>query len=201
MLVIFRDKPLSVIYFDSCLINPPVFPGAIDTIDYLEQLHFKALGGDKSAEEISEIVGEIWGRICTQTVIAISIIGFLSESASIYEKRSLEKSFEKLIKKQKKLIVLTRSVGILENKTIKIQGQDIELPQLKLDMKIVSEFAAKSSQFLLSARDPDVILEYERTVGENIRSVRINSINNFAPSRLRDNLYDGIEELTGFRPQ
>ena len=68
-------------------------------------------------------------------------------------------------------------------------------------MKIVSESAAKSSQFLLNARDPNTQLEYELNVGQHIRSVRINAVNAFAPSRLQELLYDGIEELTGLRPK
>jgi hypothetical protein len=199
--VIFRDKPISVIYIDSCLINPPAFPGTLNTNLYLEQLHFEALGGDKSAEEISEIVGGIWGTICVQVVIATSICAFYSESASNHEKKSLEKVLEKLTNKQKQVITLTRSIGFLENNTIRVQGQDIELPQLKLDMKIVSAFAAQSSQFLLNARDPKTVLEYELNVGQHIRSVRINAVNAFAPSKLQELLYDGIEELTGHRPK
>lgn len=199
--MIFRDKPISVIYIDSCLINPPAFPGAINTNLYLEKLHFEVLGGDKSAEEISEIVGEIWGVICVKVVIATSIIGVYSDTASNHEKKSLEKVLDKLLKKQKELITLTRSITFLENNTIRVQGQNFELPQLKLDMKIVSESAAKSSQFLLNARDPNTVLEYEVNVGQQIRSVRINAVNAFAPSRLQELLYDGIEELTGLRPK
>jgi len=199
--VIFRDKPTSVIYIDSCLINPPAFPGTVNTNLYLEKLHFEALGGDKSLEEISEIVGEIWGIICVKVVIATSIIGVCSDTASNYEKKSLEKVLDKLLKKQKETISLTRSIGFLEDNTIKVQGQNIELPQLKLDMKIVSDSAAKSSKFLLSARDPDIVLEYELNVGQHIRAVRVNAVNAFAPSRLQELLYDGIEELTGLRPK
>lgn len=199
--MIFRDKPISVIYINSCLTNPPVFPGTINTNVYLEQLHFEVLGGEKSAEEISQIVGEIWGVICVKVVIATSIIGVRADNASNHEKKSLEKALEKLLKKQKELITLIRSIGFLENNTIRIQGQDIELFRLKLDMNIVSESAAKSAQFLLSARDPDIVLEYELNVGKDIRSVRIDSVNSFAPSRLQEYLYDGIEELTGLRPK
>ena len=199
--MIFRDKPISVIYIESCLINPPAFAGTIHTNLYLEQLHFEVLGGDKSLEEISEIVGEIWGIICVKVVIATSIIGVCSDTASNHEKKSLEKVLDKLLKKQKETISLTRSIGFLEDNTIKVQGQNIELPQLKLDMKIVSDSAAKSSKFLLSARDPDNVLEYELNVGQHIRSVRINAVNSFAPSRLQELLYDGIEELTGLRPK
>jgi hypothetical protein len=199
--VIFRDKPISVIYIDSCLINPPAFPGTVNTNLYLEKLHFEALGGDKSSEEISEIVGEIWGIICVKVVIATSIIGVCSDTASNHEKKSLEKVLDKLLKKQKETISLTRSIGFLEDNTIKVQGQNIELPQLKLDMKIVSDSAAKSSKFLLSARDPNTVLEYELNVGQHIRSVRIDAVNAFAPSRLQELLYDGIEELTGLRPK
>jgi hypothetical protein len=167
----------------------------------LEKLHFEALGGDKSLEEISEIVGEIWGVICVKVVIATSIIGVCSDTASNHEKKSLEKVLEKLLKKQKDLITLTRSIGFLENNAIRVQGQNFKLPQLKLDMKIVSDSAAKSSQFLLNARDPNTVLEYELNVGQHIRSVRIDAVNAFAPSRLQELLYDGIEELTGLRPK
>ena len=199
--MIFRDKPISVIYIESCLINPPAFAGTFHTNLYLEQLHFEVLGGDKSLEEISEIVGEIWGIICVKVVIATSIIGVCSDTASNHEKKSLEKVLDKLLKKQKETISLTRSIGFLEDNTIKVQGQNIELPQLKLDMKIVSDSAAKSSKFLLSARDPDIVLEYELNVGQHIRAVRVNAVNAFAPSRLQELLYDGIEELTGLRPK
>ena len=199
--MIFRDKPISVIYIESCLINPPAFAGTIHTNLYLEQLHFEVLGGDKSLEEISEIVGEIWGIICVKVVIATSIIGVCSDTASNHEKKSLEKVLEKLLKKQKETISLTRSIGFLADNAIRVQGQNIELPQLKLDMKIVSDSAAKSSKFLLSARDPDNVLEYELNVGQHIRSVRINAVNAFAPSRLQELLYDGVEELTGLRPK
>ena len=199
--MIFRDKPTSVIYIDSCLINPPAFPGTINTNQYLEQLHFEVLGGDKSLEEISDIVGEIWGIICVKVVIATSIIGVCSDTASNHEKKSLEKVLDKLLKKQNKTISLTRSIGFLENNAVRVQGQNIELPQLKLDMKIVSDSAAKSSKLLLSARDPDNVLEYELNVGQHIRAVRVNAVNAFAPSRLQELLYDGIEELTGLRPK
>ena len=199
--MIFRDKPISVFYIDSCLINPPAFPGTVDTNLYLEQLHFEALGGVKSLEEISEIVGEIWGIICVKVVIATSIVGVCSDTASNYEKKSLEKVLDKLLKKQKETISLTRSIRFLEDNTIKFQVQNNELPQLKLDMKIVSDSAAKSSKFLLDARNPDIVLEYELNVGQHIRSVRVNALNAFAPRRLQELLYDGIEEFTGLRPK
>jgi hypothetical protein len=199
--VIFRDKPISVMYIERCLINPPLFPGTISSNHYLEQLHLEVLGGNKSVEEISEIVGEIWGSICVKVVIAISIVSFSSDTASNYEKKSLGKVLDKLLKKQKEIISLTRSIGFFEDNSFRVQGQYIELPKFKLDMKIVSDSAAKSSKFLLSARDPDNVLEYELNESQHIRSVRINALNAFAPRRLQELLCDGIEEFTGLRPK
>ena len=43
--MLFQDKPLSVIYVEECLINPPVFPGTQDLTTYLNEVHLLALGG------------------------------------------------------------------------------------------------------------------------------------------------------------
>jgi len=199
--MIFKDKPISALYIDMCLTNPPTFPGTIDIFRYLDDLHYDTLGGTKSVEEVSEIIGEIWGSVCTKVVLANLITSYSFKIASNFEKKSLKKSFDKFLQKQNNIINLTRHIGKIQNNVLEIEGREIELPDIKLDTKILTDSAAKSSQFLLSARSPDVVLEYERNVGENFRALRVAALNEFSPVSVREKLYDGIEELTGLRPK
>ena len=199
--MIFRDKPLSALYIDLCLTNPPAFPGTFDTTRYIDNLHYETLGGTLTLEEISERVGEIWGSVCSKVVIATCIVSYNSKIANNFEKKSLKKSFDKFLQKQNNIINLTRHIGKAQNNVLEIEGREIELPDIKLDTKILTDSAAKSSQFLLSARNPDVVLEYERTVGEKFRALRVSALNEFSPVSVREKLHDGIEELTGLRPK
>lgn len=199
--MIFRDKPLSALYIDMCLTNPPTFPGSVETIRYLDNLHYETLGGTKSVEEVSEIIGEIWGTVWTKVVIANCITSYSFKFAGNFEKKSLKKSFDKFLQKQNDIINLTHHIGKIPNNVLKIEGREIELPDIKLDTKILTDSAAKSSQFLLSARSSDVVLEYERAVGEKFCALRVAALNEFSPVSVREKLYDGIEELTGLRPK
>jgi len=199
--MLFRDKPLSALYIDMCLTDPPTFPGTVETTEYLDNLHYETIGGSKSVEDISEIVGEILGSICIKAVIAKCIYSYSSKSASNFEIKSLTKSLHKCIQKQNNIVNLIRHIGKIQNNMLKIEGRTIELPDIKLDTKILTDSAAKSLQFLLSARSPDTVLEYERAVGERFCALRVAALNEFSPSTIREMLYDEIKELTGLRPK
>ncbi len=178
----FRDKPSSVIYIEECLLNPPIFPGTLNTLEYIKELSLEFNQGKKSSNEISEIVGEIWGASCINVIIANSI---LFNSALSGNKREI-----KAVRKVRELLMLK-----VEN----IVGQTKALWSSTLDMHIVANGAAKNFDILITVGDVDSILGFELYVDENIRLARRVAVSNFSPTTLRTYLEDGIFALTGIK--
>ena len=137
------------------------------------------VSGYRTLEEISEIVGEVWGTMCANLVIAGCIASEAMESCSKAEVKSIDNAYNKLISKQNKL---------------KQHGPH------QLYLNIASKGAAKSLRYLIDAGQENTVLQSELSVGRNIQDVRYNALKQYAPSVLREYLYDGIESLTGFRP-
>jgi hypothetical protein len=177
--MIFQDKFPELIYFEECLINPPVFPGTLPTRKYLEEVSIEYLGHFKGINEVSEIVGEVWGEMCTKIVIGVCIAAVLGETGSKREIKKIESAFEKLVAKQSQLKGLAPS---------------------PLNFEKVSEGAAKNLNYLIGASQPNTVLQTEMSVSRDIQEVRHNALKQFAPSVLREYLFDGIEAMTGIRP-
>ena len=198
--MIFKDKPLSVMYFEECLINPPTYPGTLNMIQYLDKLHFETIGGFYSVEEISDRIGDIYAEVCIKTVIASCITSIREVSGSKSEIKALNKLVNVLTKKQLTYISLVRQIGSTGNNPIKVNNSIISIPDIKLDMEIVADSAAKGLRVLLDSRQPDIIMESEMNVTEDFRKFRYESMNKIAPSTLKKVFYDGIHELTGTWP-
>jgi hypothetical protein len=66
-----------------------------------------------------------------------------------------------------------------------------------LDLECVAIGMAKNQQFLFMSTQPDVVLEYELNVGKHFVAFRYQVMSNFAPSYLRDKLWEGIKQVTG----
>lgn len=177
--MLFRDKTPEIIYFEECLINPPVFPGTYPTDRYLNQLSIEYLGRIKDIEEVSEIVGEVWGVMCTKVVIGVCIAAVVTETGTKRDIKKIDAALDRLIAKQNELQKLGPS---------------------PLNLSKVSEGAARNLSYLLGATQPDTVLETEMNVLWEIREVRYNALKQFAPSALREYLFDGIEAMTGIRP-
>ena len=177
--VIFKDKLPVVIYFEDCLINPPTFPGTLPTEKYLDQVTMEYISGLRTLEEVSEIVGEVWGTMCANIVIAGCIASVAQETCSKNEAKTIDKLFDKLIAKQNKMKQLSPN---------------------QLYLNIVSQGAAKSLRYLIDAGQANTVLQAELQVGKHIQDIRYNALKQYAPSALREYLYDGIESLTGYRP-
>lgn len=188
-------------YFQECLINPPTYPGTLNTNQYLDQLHFDTIGGRYSVQEISERIGDIVAGICIKNVIASSIIESSESSGSKSETKALYKLLNVLTKKQMSITSLARQIGSMGNNSINVNNSKISIPDVKLDMEIVADSAAKGLRILLDAREPDIILESEMEVNDDFRKFRYKILNNNAPSVLKFGLYDGIKELTGVWPK
>lgn len=175
----FLDKSPELIYFEECLINPPVFPGTQPTQKYLVELSLEYLGRLKGIEEVSEIVGEVWGSICTNVVIGVCIAAVVSETGTNREIKKINAALDRLFTKQNEIINLSPS---------------------PLDMTIASQAASKCLRYLVDAAKPKTVLATEMKVLPYIQEVRYNALKQFAPSALREYLFDGIEQLTSIRP-
>ena len=182
--MLFQDKPLSVIYVEECLINPPVFPGTQDLTTYLNEVHLLALGGFESRSEISERVGEVLGSLAEKMVIATCIVAVRAELGSKRETRRLNSAFELLLEKSGHYSGMAWSVD-----QHRFGGE--------LDSRSVAIGMSKSQKMLVFATQPDVVLEYELNVGTHLVAFRYQVMRNFAPSYLRDKLWEGVKEMTG----
>jgi hypothetical protein len=178
----FRDKPSSVIYIEECLINPPTFPGAIKTLDYINELYWEFEHGKKTNKEISEIVGEIWGGSMIKVIIANAILASASLEGKKREIKAIAKVRETLMLQQENVVGQTKArwLGIL-------------------DMKIVAGGAAKNFDFLLSLFDSNSVLGFELHVAKHIRSVRSLSVSNFLSTYICTQFEDFIFGLTGVK--
>jgi len=177
--MIFKAKIPELIYFEKCLINPPVFPGTLPTNKYLEEISIEYLGHFKGINEVSEIIGEVWGGMCTQIVIGVCIAAVLSETGTEQEIKKINAAFEKLLSRQSELKGISPS---------------------PLNLEKVSAGAAKNLSYLISASQPNTVLQTEMSVSREIQEIRYDALKQFAPSVLRGHLFDGIEAMTGIRP-
>ena len=182
--MLFQDKPLSVIYVEECLINPPVFPGTQDLTTYLNEVHLLALAGFESSSEISERVGEVLGSLATKIVLAVCIFAVRTELGSKRETRRLNSA-----------------LNLLSEKSGHYSGMAWSVDQHpfggELDSRSVAIGMSKSQKMLALSTQPDVVLEYELNVGSHLVAFRYQVMRNFAPSYLRDKLWEGIKEMTG----
>lgn len=178
--MLFRDKSPEVIYFEECLINPPTFPGTLPTARYLDEVAIELIAGYKTLDTASEIVGEVWGTMCANIVIASCIASEVMENGTKRDAKAIDAAFNKLISKQNQIKSHSPS---------------------RLNMYLVSEAASRSLRYLISGGQPNTVLQTEMSVTSDIQNVRYLAVKQYAPSRLREYLYDGIESLTGIRPE
>lgn len=182
--MLFQDKPLSVIYFEECLINPPVFPGTQDLTGYLNELRYLALGGFENNKAISERAGEVFSSLTSKLIIATCIIAVRSQSGSKREKKKLNSAFETLLGK------CGRYSGKIWNLDQHPFGGELDNEKVAIGM-------AKGLNFLVSSAGPGVVLENELGVGNHLVEFRYQVMRNFPPSYLRDKLWESIKEITG----
>ena len=182
--MLFQDKPQSVIYIEECLINPHVLTGTQDLTTYLNEVHLLALGGFESRSEISDRVGEVFGSLAIKNVIAACILVVRTELGSKREVRKLNSAFELLLEKSGHYSDMAWSIDQHPF------GDELESRRVAIAM-------SKSQKMLALSTQPDVVLEYELNVGSHLIAFRYQVMRNFAPSYLRDKLWEGIKEMTG----
>ena len=178
--MIFRKKFDSVKYVRDCLINHPPFPGTVDTLTYIEGLRNQHIQNSKTAEQISEAVGEIWGRCLVKVLIANSILATVTIKGDRYETNAVSKEREKLMLQQENIIGHTKLYF-----------------SVLLNSKIVASGAAKYSDFLISTTDFGNTLWFESHVGDEIKQIRSVAMRQFPSNLLIGQLDDGILSLTG----
>lgn len=197
--MIFSNPSLAANYFDDCLINPPIFPGTVSTLRYLDQLHLEAIGGQLDTEELSVRIGEVIGSIARKTVVAILILTLEQSVGSKESARKLNKKFEQFVSKnQEEVHVALRQVGKTAQARTSIGNFDLTI---NLDLEKVTIIAAQSLEYLIAGQKPDITFEEEIRVTPSIKVVRENALNLVPPSQLRKMLFEGISELTGYLPQ
>jgi hypothetical protein len=179
--MLFRDKPASVLYIENCLINPPPFLGTLSELDYLREVHFEAIGGLKNQTEVSEIVGDLWGGICSKITIAIMIVSVRSLECSKSEKRSLDKSLDYLTERQRSVLLNAKAIA---------------RPYFEVDEELVIGRAENSLSFLMSGRQPNVVLQYEMQVTNQIRQVREDAMSKVPSSLILKTFMEGISSFT-----
>jgi hypothetical protein len=172
----------SVKYIRDCLINHPPFPGTVDTLTYIEDLRWQHIENSKTAEQISEAVGEIWGRCLVKVLIANSILGSVAIRGNRSEIRAVAREREKLVLQQ-------------EN----ITGHTKLYFSVLLDTKIVANSAAKYSDFIISATDFGNTLWFESHVKDEIKQIRREAMHQFTNDLLIRQLDEGILSMTGER--
>ena len=179
--MLFRDKPASVLYLENCLMHPPTFPGTLSEYDYLREVHFEAIGGFKNQTEVSEIVGDLWGGICAKITIAIIIVSVRSLECGKSEKKSLDKSLDYLTERQSSVLLNAKAIGH---------------PYFELDKDLVIKRAENSLPFLMSGREPKVVLQYEMQTTNQIRQVREDAMSKVPPSLILRTFMEGISSFT-----
>ena len=182
--MLFQDKPLSVLYIEECLINPPVFPGTENLTTYLNELNSAALAGYATKAQLSAEVGGVLGSLASKFVMAACIVSVRTE---IGKKREIRK--------------LSTAMNILEGKLGGYSDKTWNSLQYPwggtLDNDVIAINMAESQRFLALSTQPDVVLEYELNVGAHLVAFRYQVMRNFAPSLLRDKLWDAIKQVTG----
>ena len=175
----FFNNYISVNYFNQCLINPPVFPGTLGTAQYLAEISYQHVSGTRPEGEISEIVGETIGSLAVGKIVALCINTYVNENSNPAEIRALDKKFDEFICKYD---MLSQSYPY------------------QLDMKKVAFGAARNLNYLLSAAKMDVRMQSEMRVCGEYCQLRYLAVREFSPARLRELLYEEIENLTGVQP-
>jgi hypothetical protein len=176
----FRKKFDSVKYIKDCLLNHPPFPGTVDTLTYIEDLRWQHIENSKTAEQISEAVGEIWGRCLVKVLIANSILAAASMRGNKSEIRAVSSERERLVLQQENIIGHTKLYF-----------------SVLLNAKIVASGAAKYSDFLISATDFGNTLWFESHVSEEVKQVRRITMGQFRSDLLIEQLDEGILSMTG----
>lgn len=169
----------AILYFDRCLINPPIFPGTLKSEDYLRELGYEYAGGFKDLNLVSERVGEVLGAALVKVVIAVCINTVTQESCTKSEIRQLEKKNMKVYENKNKLVLSW---------------------QYQLNMERAAVGAARNLDYLIEAGKPEVTLQNEMDVTSFIRDYRYECMREFSPGRLQELLFDEIVGLTGYRP-
>ena len=169
----------AIVYFDSCLINPPIFPGTSKPEDYLRELGYEFAGGFKDLNLVSEKVGEVIGAELVKVVIALCINTVTQETCTKSEVRQLAKRLEKIYENKNKLV---RSWPY------------------QLNMERVAVGAARNLSYLINAGKPKVTLQTEMGATSFIGEYRYECVGEYSPGRLRELLFDEIVGLTGLRP-
>lgn len=178
--MIFKKEFDSAKYVRDCLINHPEFPGTVDDLTYIEELRRQHFVNSKTSEEISELVGEIWGRCLVKILIANSILAMVTTRGDTNEMRAVSKEREKLVLQQ-------------EN----ITGHTKLYFSFLLDTKFVTKGASKYSDFLISATDSGKTLWWESHVNDEIKQIRSMALRQFPNDLLIKQLDEGILSMTG----
>ncbi len=173
------DAAEALQYFENCLIKPPTFPGTLNSEDYLREISYEYAGRIRSFSEASEIVGEILGGELVKVVIALCIWAVTEENCSPKDARKLSKALEK--------------VYANTNKVLKKWPYE-------LDMERAAVGAAQNLRYLQSAGKPKVRLQSELNSGLEFSELRYKCVREYSPVRLRELLFERIEELTGYIP-
>ena len=178
--MIFRKEFDSVKYISDCLSNHPPFPGTVDTLPYIEELRWQHIQNSKTATQISEAVGEIWGRCFVKILIANAILAAVTMSGNRNETKAVAKEREKLMLQQENIIGHTKLYF-----------------SVLLDTKIVASGAAKYSDFLISATEIGNTLWFESHVKDEIKQIRRLAMQQFPSDLLIGQLDEGILSMTG----
>lgn len=173
------DPSLALEYFSKCLIKPPTFPGTLSPEKYLREISYEFASGVRDLSETSEVVGEIIGAELVKAVIGLCIYSGVQETCSVRDAKKLEKALEKLL------------MGI--NKLLRTWPY-------QLNMERVAVGAAQNVKYLIGSGKPKVTLQSELNVGSEFATLRFLCVREFSPVRLRELLFERIEELTGYIP-
>lgn len=182
--VIFQDKPQSLIYFERCLISPPVFPGTLDLTSYLQELHFAAAAGYKTKEEISELAGEVFGSLAIRLIIGQCIFAVRSTKGSRRESRLLKSALSSL--EEKINFYSYRTWGVNSHPW----GSGLEMQNVAIGM-------VKALKYLEFAREEDTVLDSELEVGEHLIEFRSEIMRTFEYDFLKEKIIEGIFVITG----
>jgi hypothetical protein len=173
------DVSLALEYFANCLIKPPTFPGTRKPEDYLQELSYEFAGGFRDLNQVSEIVGEVFGAEMVKVVIALCIYSAAQENCSAKESLQLDKALEKVYERTNKLV---------------------KNWPYQLDMERTAVGAARNLNYLIGSGKPKVTLQTELNLGPEFATLRYQCVREFSPVRLRELLFERIVEITGYTP-
>jgi hypothetical protein len=182
--VLFQDKPVSVLYFEECLIDRASGPSAQKLNYYLNELRINSLGGFHSVDETSELAGEILGSIASDLIIGQCIVAVQSVSGNRREIRQLKKCFQELLDHSKQYSDKAWTISLHEWGRV-------------LDNRLVAVGMSRSARYLTESGQPGNTLESEIKVGPRLREFRYSVMKEFSPVTLRQQLWRAIFEMTG----